>query len=375
MRRGSASFFGRVLTLLLAAAILSTACTTPVVTQPRSAASGPNLLVVAEMREESSSVWAINPINLADKRLLGTFPHQSGFPIHGIVSPDGGLIAMVLLPAGADRFSGARLMVMAKDGSNQKVLEEGVDYDILPAWSPDGRELAFLKRAGTAGAQGPAEAPPASPPTQVYAIAADGKNRRLLFMDSQSLDLFLVGWHQDGKRLIYRKFTSAGDQLWSYTLQGGQFQALGSLGKAPAYGVRLSPDGNSLVASVRQDAGFDVISQSLDGQNRRVLSSGNLRPSNPLFAPDGRRIAFDVELPQQGAAVGVMEAGAEAVSRLSSPSGGKEVPMAFSPDGEWLLERHIQEGRTRALLLRIRDGTKQYLDTAYWIEPLGWTKG
>lgn len=370
----------RALGLLLAVAalLLSASCGPPPVTRTKTTSvPSVNLLVVSEMREEGSTLWAINPANIQDKRLMGSFPHQPGFPLMGVISPDGASIALVQLPPGADRFSGARLLIVSKDGVNQRALEEGIDYDILPVWSPDSRELVFVKRAGPAAAGAPVapEAPPAPPPTEVYAIGADGKNRRLLFMDSQSLDLYLVGWHKDGKRIIYRRFTAAGDELWAFNLSNGQPQALSTLSTTPAYGVRISPDGTAVVASVLQDKAYNVVSQSLEGQSRKVLSKGNRRPSSPLFAPDGRRIAFDVEPPQQGAAVGIMDAGAETITRLSSPSGGKEIPLTFSPDGEWLLIRHSQDGRTRALLLRMKDGTKEFLDTAYWVEPIGWIKG
>ncbi len=371
---------GRALGLLLAVVMLlfSSSCMPPPVTRTRSVAAVNSLLVVSEMREEGSTVWAFNPANLQDKRLLGNFPHQRGFPLRGVVSPDGTSIALVQLPPGADRFSGARLLIMLRDGSSQRTLEEGIDYDIVPIWSPDSREMAFVKRAGPASAgtaPGVSEVPPSPSPTEVYAAGADGKNRRLLFKDAQSLDLYLVGWQNDVKRIVYRKFTKAGDEVWAFDLASGQSQRLSSLSKSPAYGVKLSPDGNTLIASVRQDNGFDVITESLDGQNRRVLSKGNRRPSSPLFAPDGRRIAFDVETTDQGASVGIMDTGPETVTRLSSPSGSKEIPLSFSPDGVWILVRVNQEGRSRVYLLRVNDGTKEHLDSAYWIEPIGWTRG
>jgi len=366
----------RAVGLALAMLALAEACAPPPVIMTKTEAA--DLLVASEMREEGSSVWAINPSNLQDKRLLGSFPHQPGFPLRGSISPDGAAIALSLLPPGADRFSGARLIVMAKDGSSQKVMEEGIDYDILPVWSPDSQQLAFVKRAAPAAAgagTGAAEVPAPSP-SEVYASGVDGKSRRLLFKDSQSLDLYLVGWSLNGKTIIYRRFTSAGDQLWSFDLASGQSQSLSTLSKAPAYGVRLSPDGASVIASVRQDTGFDVVSQSLEGRDRRVLSKANRSVSSPLFAPDGRRVAFDVEPLQQGVpSVGMMEVGGEAVTQLSSPAGGKDIPLSFSPDGDWLLVRHSQDGRARSFLLRVSDGAKEYLDATYWLEPLGWIRG
>ncbi len=370
-----------VVSLLAVLALgLGVSCQPPPLTQSRLQTGIANLVIISEMREEGSTIWAINPADLLDKRLLASFPHQSGFPLRGAISPDGRSMALVQLPPGAERFSGARVVVMNKDGTGQRTLEDGIDYDITPLWSPDSRELVFVKRSGQpqapGGAPGAAEVPPPAPSAEVYAVGSDGNNRRLLFKDAQSLDLYLVAWQKDGKRVILRRFLTTGDELWALDLAGSPLQRLSVLSRTPAYGVGLSPDGASVIASVRQDdSSYDVISQSMDGQSRRVLSKGNRRPSNAIFAPDGRRIAIDVEPPQQGAALGIMEAGADTITRLSSPSGGKEVPLTFSPDGEWLLVRHLQEGRARALILRIRDGTKEYLETAYWVEPIGWTKG
>ena len=370
-----------ILVLVVLTLALAASCRPDPVTQSLSkyrAVPSP-LLIVSEMREEGSTVWAVNPANLTDRRVLGTFPHQPGFPIRGAISPDELSVALVQLPPGADRFTGARLLMMNSDGTGLRTLEEGVDYDVQPPWSPDSRELAFVKRPARtgsgAGGPGVSEAPPpATLPAEVYAIGLDGKDRRILFSENESFDLYLVGWHRDGNRLIYRRFTSAGDELWVYELASGGSKLLSNLSRSPAYGVRLAPDGASIAASVRRDDSYEVVSQALEGQGRRVLSRGNRRPSNTVFAHDGRRLAFDTET-QQGTAVGIMEAGAETITRLSSPAGGKEVPLLFSPDGQWLLVRHHQDGRARVLILRMKDGAKEYLETAYWVEPIGWTKG
>jgi Tol biopolymer transport system component len=103
---------------------------------------------------------------------------------------------------------------------------------------------------------------------------------------------------------------------------------------------QISPDGNWVVY---QRGGMDIMNDQrqsrlwmikTDGTNHQKLTSNDVNESNPVWSPDGQKMAFSSST-EQGSEIFVYWIKTGKVARLSqlenSPS-----RVSWSPDGKWL---------------------------------------
>jgi dipeptidyl aminopeptidase/acylaminoacyl peptidase/CubicO group peptidase (beta-lactamase class C family) len=169
------------------------------------------------------------------------------------VSPDGSRVAYVLrtLDAGSDRTV-EQLWLVAADGGTSRRLTAGPE-DTAPAWSPDGRRLAFL-RAG-----------------QVALLDADGGEPEQL--TDLALGAGAPRWSPDGRRLA---FAAPVDPTG------------GTTGPLVADDLDYQADGAGLHGAVRHQ----VHVLDVDARSVRVLTDGAHSAGAPAWSPDGTALAF-----------------------------------------------------------------------------------
>jgi dipeptidyl aminopeptidase/acylaminoacyl peptidase len=155
-------------------------------------------------------------------------------------------------------LEGRRLGVMDADGSNVRILSFPGVAAARPAWSPDGTRLVFQGRAGGV--------------LRLYVAAADGSGLRRLTRGAQP------AWSARGVIAFVR-----GGRLYRIRPDG---RGLRRLTGAPASEPDWSPDSRQLVF-VRRGRAFRM---ALGGRPRRVTRR---RANGPVWTPDGRWIVFD----------------------------------------------------------------------------------
>jgi hypothetical protein len=90
------------------------------------------------------------------------------------------------------------LWIMSPGGDRQRrltFLASPTDYVEHPAWSPDGKLIAFSYLTGTAATQ--------LPKTSIWTVAADGKGPRPLVEHGDNESLYHPQWSPDGKYLYF----------------------------------------------------------------------------------------------------------------------------------------------------------------------------
>jgi len=166
------------------------------------------------------------------------------------------------------------IYTMSADGSRvTNITRDPTQDDVRPAWSPDGRKIAY------------------STFNDIYITNADGSGTPVNFTNSHVLEDF-PAWSPDGQQIAFERQDGIGTDIFVLYVDpsghaAGGFQLTNDLASEthPAW----SPDG-SQIAFVR-DAHIFVTDATGTGAESQV-TSGIGFDSDPAWSPDGTQIAF-----------------------------------------------------------------------------------
>jgi Tol biopolymer transport system component len=245
------------------------------------------------------------------------------------------LAALVLAGCGGSSPKGPRAMVFVSvkdgdyaifgadaDGKHARRLTKeqgdpstpaGLFFQLQPAWSPDGTEIAFSSaRDGIA---------------HVYVMNADGTGTRRLTNTSQGDEH--PSWSTDGKLIIF----SREGALFAAPADGGKARRVGhGLGSAqdPAY----SPDGK-LIAYDYRKPGFqnrEIYVMNADGTGIRAVTRLGGSSGLPAWSPEGKTLAFQSNADLDHYEIFTVALNGTNVHRLTASSVDAIQP-AFTPEG------------------------------------------
>lgn len=201
---------------------------------------------------------------------------------------DGDFIGGLAVSPRGDRAvlsRGGDLVVIARDGSGERLLTSDPGHDGHPQWSRDGSKVSF-HRSGASALE------------QLMVIDADGSNEQSLVVEDQGSALIQLraqasNWLPDDRGIVYIHSDVGSYSLRIASLTGAPPIELTATGILPD--IALSPDGSLLVYSDsadRFDGEDDLYAIDLESLETRQLTSMAGAESSPLFSPDGTTIAF-----------------------------------------------------------------------------------
>ncbi len=136
-------------------------------------------------------------------------------------------------------------------------------------WSPDGKQIAFIRIDDF----------------NLYTIHPDGSAlaRVINGIDYEQL----VGWTPDGKGLFYAVDSQAGMALKKLDIASGATSDLLAVESKGAF-FDISPDGNKIAFPERMGMSTVIYTSNLDGSDRRLIAQmGNWTTADPIWSPDG----------------------------------------------------------------------------------------
>jgi Tol biopolymer transport system component len=201
-----------------------------------------------------------------EKRLLD-------FPVNSFRwSPDGKQMFFISAYEDPGRVKYAIYILNRQTGEQRRITDFGKGCSA--AWSPDGAQLAFSLGDDQI--------------SDVYAVSLDGQSKRCL-TDSKSLNSG-PAWSPDGKTIAYvtmnppgSKTTDAG--IYLVNPDGANRKRISNI---MAYGVLWSPDGKLLLA--QRDGGASLM--DAEGNKTKNIASEAGDPREMVFTPDMKKIVF-----------------------------------------------------------------------------------
>jgi Tol biopolymer transport system component len=200
--------------------------------------------------------------------------------------------------------SGGDIFVSNADGSGRRQLTSGPAIDLLAHWSPDGTKLAYLSLIDPT-----VSANYATPREELVVIDPDGSHRTVV-----------------GTKVATG---SAYDDPYHY----------GS-------GASWSPDSRQLVYSGPPDGTDRIFVTQADGTGSRMIGDEVVKGQDPIWSPDGTRIAFRGGANDNDRGIYLMNADGSDVHRLIALHASYS-PLTWSPDGSAIayVERPGPEGQ------------------------------
>lgn len=301
--------------------------------------------------------------------------NAAGFELSPSLSPDASMIAYASSSVG-NATQQSTIMVQTTSSAAPRPLSRPPSgaRDDLPAWSPDGREIAFA-RWETSGA------------CRVLLVPAAGIGDEREIARCDGSDLLSFGWLPDGNGILFGTMTGAGSEtrlrildpvsghwrslnysgaagdldyapqvspdgrwigfirnpqmgdLWRVPVEGGVPEQITHLG-AEFRGWSWAPDGSAMVFGLRVDSEARLYLARIDDGS--VFDLGIEDAQTPSISPVNGMMAFVHRRPQ----FGLYQVDSESAEwRRLFPSSGRDSQPLLSPDGTQLVFTSDRAGR------------------------------
>lgn len=193
------------------------------------------------------------------------------------ISPDGSRVAVAM---GSEATRDIWILDVARGTSTRFTFDPA--RDDVPAWSPDGKNIAFSSNRGGQ--------------MDLYLKPADGSGEEKLVLKTDE-QKFVDSWTKDGRFLLFGSGgANTGADMWALPFPGEARPALLLRTQFQEGGSRVSPDGRWLAYASNESGSFEIYvrpfaPEALAGTGAKWLVSkaGGI---DPVWRTDGKELLY-----------------------------------------------------------------------------------
>jgi TolB protein len=270
----------------------------------------------------------------ADKKDVRTIAHRFADDVMLAVTGTRGVFnTKIAYTSLVGKKKGKSIYVMDMDGFNNQRVTKDSSMNLGPAWSPDGKKLAYASYVNGF--------------PDIYTVdLGSGHVRQLTNNRSTNIT---PAWSPDGDIIMYSSAKNRDPDLFIVNPNTGAERAFSS-----AFGIdlgpRFSPDGDAVVFASERGGNLNIYKQSLKGGLPQKLSFHGYQNDSPDWSPDSTKITFHG---RSGGAYDVftMNADGTNVQRLTVGAGNNEHPR-WSPDSRYIVFSSTRDGHPAVYIMR-----------------------
>ncbi len=265
------------------------------------------------------TIHVVSPLGGPDRKLTDERPGQGmSWSPDGRWLATGATFAAQHDPAAAER--GIRLIDVSGGEVRAATAPRAPSFDKFPAFSPDGRHLAYASCLS-----------PSTCHLDVIDLTAEGtatgSSRRLT-----TKPIWLSwgpAWTSDGRSVVFPAGITG--RLWRVPAAGGQEPQLIELAGYRVGSVAIPAKGSRL--AFERMLGHQAVARFVPGGRSETLVTSSFTDRFPDYSPDGKRFAFESSREGDASQIWLAEADGSNPTQLTRGPGLFQGSPRFSPDG------------------------------------------